>query len=48
MTRIMLTFNLILETEYLGHLRYRFNQRQILLLEGTKESWLEKVGLSCP
>jgi len=35
----MLTFNLSLKTEYLGHLHYLFNQRQILLLEETKENW---------
>jgi len=48
MTRIMLTFNLSLETEYLGHLYWPFNQRQMLLLEGTKESWQKKVALSHP
>jgi len=44
----MLMFNLSLETGYLGHLHYPINQRQILLLEGTKENWLKKVALSCP
>jgi len=43
MTRIMLTFTLNLETGDLGHLHHLFNQRQILLLDGTKESWQEKV-----
>jgi len=44
----MLMFNLSLETESLGHLHYPFNQRQIVFLEGTKESWQKKVALSCP
>jgi len=34
----MLTFNLSLETDYLGQLHYLINQTQILLLDGTKES----------
>jgi len=46
MIRIMLMFDLRLETEYLGYLHYPFHQRQILLLEGMKESWQEKVAIS--
>jgi len=47
MTRITLMLNLSLETEYLGHLYYPFNQTQMLLLEGTKQSWEKKAALSC-
>jgi len=47
MTRIMLMFNLSLKAEYLGHLRYPFNHRKIILLEETEESWQKKVALSC-
>jgi len=47
MTRIMLTFNPSLETEYLGHVHYLINYRQILL-EGMQESWQKKVAFSCP
>jgi len=44
----MLTFKLSLKIEYLGHLHYPFNQRQILLLEETKGSLQRKVAWSCP
>jgi len=47
MTRITFTFSLSLETEHLGHPYYQFKQRQMLLLEGTKENWQKKVALSC-
>jgi len=43
---MILTFNLRLETDYLDHQHYPFNQRHVLALEETKESWQKKVALS--